>query len=67
MQNDADDLLEELEVSQICLKFNRAFLAESHPSGPEIAEAVSEYITMQEENGDGKRRKPQPLQPLRNH
>ena len=46
--------LQELEISRICLKFNRAWLAESHPTGPEIAEAMSEYISMQEECCDSK-------------
>lgn len=45
---------EELEISRICLRFNRAFLAES--TG-EIAEAVSEYISMQEERESLPRRR----------
>lgn len=39
---------EELEISRLTLRFNKAWLAETNPSHPEIAVAMSEYLSLTE-------------------
>ncbi|CAJ1329087.1 unnamed protein product, partial [Effrenium voratum] len=40
----------DLHVVRLTLKFNRAWLSETHPAQPDIAEAMSEYLSLAEEH-----------------
>ncbi|CAK9077929.1 unnamed protein product [Durusdinium trenchii] len=42
--------IKELEIAKRTLKFNQAWLAETHPNDPELAEAMSLYTSLTEEN-----------------
>lgn len=37
---------------RLTLKFNRAWLSETHPAQPDIAEAMSEYLSLAEDSLD---------------
>ena len=47
---------EDLEIAKRTLKFNQAWLAENHPSEPDMAEAMGLYTSLTEETALGLRK-----------